>query len=56
MGPVMTGAEQLRRQFAALTEQTFQVDLGVVDPPLTDYLVELLIRFVRMDGIFRVRA
>ncbi len=55
MTPVISGTESLRRLFAALTEQTFQVDLGVADPPLTDYLVELLLRFVRMDAVFRVR-
>jgi aminopeptidase N len=30
--------------------------LGVADPPLTDYLSELLSRFISMDAIFRLRA
>jgi hypothetical protein len=41
--------------FAAVTEQTFQVELGVADPPLVEYLVDLLVRFVRMDAVYRVR-
>jgi hypothetical protein len=38
-----------------LTEQTFISALGVADPPLTDYLSELLSRFVSMDALFRLR-
>lgn len=45
----------LRRLFAGLTEQTFMSDLGVADPPLTDYLSDLLCRFVCMDGIYRLK-
>lgn len=45
----------LKRFFAGLTEQTFQAQLGVVDPPLVDYLTDLLARFVRSDSIYRVR-
>ncbi len=52
---VLKGSESLRRLFAALTEQTFQVELGVVDPKMTDYLVELLVRFVKMDTVYRIR-
>ena len=55
MAPVLTDSDALRRLFAALTEQTFQVELAVADPPVTDYLVELLLRFVRTDAIFRIR-
>ena len=55
MAPVVSGTEQLRRLFSAVTEQTFQVELGVADPALTDYLAELLVRFVRMESLFRVR-
>lgn len=55
MKPVLTSEESLRRLFAAMTEQTFQVDLGVADPPLIDYLVDLLVRFVRADSLFRIR-
>lgn len=55
MKPVVADGEALRRIFAASTEHTFQVDLGVADPPLIGYLVDLLIRFVRMDAIFKIR-
>src|SRR3954469_20298488 len=55
MKPVVTDGTALRRVFAATTEHTFQVDLGVADPPIVDYLVDLLLRFVRMDAIFKVR-
>jgi hypothetical protein len=55
MSHVLTGPEQLRNLFSALTEQTFQVELGVADPPLIDYLSNLLIRFTRIDSIFRLR-
>jgi hypothetical protein len=55
MKPVFADGESLRRVFAATTEHAFEVDLGLADPPLIDYLVDLLIRFVRMDAIFRIR-
>ncbi len=45
----------LRRLFSGLTEQTFIQTLGLADPPLTDYLSELLSRFVSTDVIFRLR-
>ena len=55
MKPVVADGDSLRRLFAATTEHTFEVDLGVADPPLIEYLVDLLIRFIRMDAIFKVR-
>jgi hypothetical protein len=45
----------LRRLFAGLTEHTFLNTLGVGDPPLIDYLAELLSRFLHMDAIHRLR-
>jgi hypothetical protein len=45
----------LRRLFAGLTEQTFIDTLGVADPRLTDYLSELLARFIHIETIFRLR-
>ncbi len=44
------------RYFAGLAESTFQVRLGVVDPPLVDYLSDLLVRFVRSDVVHRIRS
>lgn len=48
-------ASTLIRFFAGLTENTFQSRLGMADPPLLDYLAEMLARFVRCDAIYRVR-
>lgn len=45
----------LRQYFAGLTESTFQTQLGVADPSLIDYLSELLVRFVRLDAVYKVR-
>lgn len=55
MKPVLADAETLRNLFAGLVEDTFQVELGVADPSLTDYLSSLLVRFVRCDAIYRIR-
>jgi hypothetical protein len=45
----------LRHLFAGLTEHTFLSQLGVGDPNLIDYLSELLLRFIHMDGVYRLR-
>jgi len=55
MSDVLSGEEPLKHLFAGLTEYTFEVDLGVADPPLIDYLSDLLVRFVRIDTIFGIR-
>lgn len=55
MGNLIGSENGLRRVFAGLTEQTFISDLGIADPPLIDYLVDLLVRFVKTDSIYRVR-
>ncbi len=39
----------LARLFAGVTEQTFFTKLGVADPPLIDYVADLLCRFVHID-------
>ena len=54
-GSIQYGSDALRRFFAGMVEGTFQADLGVADPRLTDYLSDLLARFVRFDAIFRAR-
>ena len=41
--------QRLARFFSGVAEQTFEAQLGVVDPPLVDYLSDLLLRFVRQD-------
>ena len=55
MVSVIHGNDALSRFFTAQTEHTFQVELGVADPPLTDYLSNVLFRFVRFDSIYRIR-
>ncbi|MFC1758211.1 hypothetical protein ACFL2H_05520 [Planctomycetota bacterium] len=45
----------VRRYFAGLAEHTFQTQLGVVDPVLTDYISDMLTRFIRSDAMFHVR-
>ena len=45
----------LLRYFAGLTEHAFCSRLGVADPPMIDYLSDMLVRFIRSDVIFRVR-
>ena len=45
----------LRRFFAGLTENAFHARLGLADPPLTDYLTDMLVRFIRSDAIYRIR-
>ena len=52
---IETGGLALQRMFAGLIEQTFQAELGIADPGLTDYLAELLCRFVRYETLFKVR-
>ncbi|MGQ0635116.1 MAG: hypothetical protein ACT4QC_10925 [Planctomycetaceae bacterium] len=56
MVAVVCKPEALRDMFAAITEQTFQTDLGIADPRLTDYLTDLLLRFVRLEMFHRFRS
>lgn len=55
MAPLLTGEDVLRRLFAGAAEQTFEAELGIADPPLVEYLVGMLLRFLRQEAIFRVR-
>jgi hypothetical protein len=48
--------ELLRRFFAGLTEYAFAVRMGVADPPLVDYVSEMLVRFVKNDAIYGLRS
>ena len=45
----------LQRYFSGLTEFVFQGQLGVADPPLVDYVSDMLIRFVRVDAVHKIR-
>lgn len=49
-------ASAVRRFFTGLTEYAFHARLGVADPPLVDYIAELLVRFVRSDNLYPVRS
>ena len=50
-----TRSSTLGRYFAGLCEFVFESRLGVADPPLVDYVSDLLIRFARFDTVQRVR-
>lgn len=41
----------IERFFRGLTEYAFHARLGVVDPPLVDYVALLLVRFLRHDAL-----
>ncbi len=45
----------LRDFFAGIAEYTFETRLGVADPPLVDYISDLLARFIRHDALYSVR-
>ena len=47
--------ESMRRFFAGVTEHAFVVRLGVADPPMIDYVANMLVRFVRCDAVYRIR-
>lgn len=47
---------KLERFFSGVTEHTFEVKLGIVDPPLVDYLTRLLIQCVRADQLHGFRT
>jgi hypothetical protein len=55
MAPILAGEDVLRRIFAGAAEQTFESELGIADPPLIDYVINLLLRFLRQEAIFRFR-
>lgn len=42
----------LRQYFLGLTEHAFMDTLGIGDPALTDYLAEMLTRFVHIDRLY----
>ena len=48
--------ETIEKYFAGIAENTFHTQLGVVNPPLVNYVTNLLIRFVRLDNFYRVRS
>lgn len=55
MTPVLAGDSVLRRLFQGAAEQTFEAELGIADQPLIEYLVDLLLRFLKQESLFRIR-
>jgi hypothetical protein len=45
----------LARFFSGVCEYVFEGRLGVADPPLVDYLSNLMMRFARLDAVHQVR-
>ncbi|MBI1904055.1 MAG: hypothetical protein HYS13_23385 [Planctomycetia bacterium] len=45
----------LQRFFAGVTQSAFLERIGLADPPLVDYISDLLLRFVHVDDLHRVR-
>jgi hypothetical protein len=45
----------LREYFSGIAEYTFQTRVGIADPPLIDYISDLLTRFIRSDALYNVR-
>lgn len=53
--PDSTTRSTIERFFSGLSEYIFQSKLGVVDVQLVDYVSDMLLRFVRVDSLHRVR-
>lgn len=51
----LSESHPLLRLFRGLTEATFQAELGIADPPLVDYVADLLARFVPSGEVWRIR-
>ena len=45
----------LRDFFGGMAEYAFETRLGIADPPLIDYISDLLTRFIRFDALYPVR-
>ncbi len=45
----------LDRFFSGLSQYVFHTQLGVADTQVVDYVSDLLVRFVRLDGMLRIR-
>ena len=53
--PNSSDRSTIERFFSGLSECIFQSKLGVADVQLVDYLSDMLLRFVRVDSIHKVR-
>ncbi len=45
----------LRQFFEGLAEYAFESRLGVADPPLIDYVADMLARFIQMEAVYKLR-
>jgi hypothetical protein len=45
----------LRQLFGGLVEHAFQVDIGICEPALTEYIGDLLAEFIHIDQIYAAR-
>lgn len=45
----------LRDYFAGIAQYAFETRLGLADPPLVDYISDLLARFIRCEVLYSVR-
>lgn len=52
---IKVGDDALRHLFAGCCEYAFEAELGVADPPLVDYMVEMLLRFARSESFHSAR-
>ena len=52
----MPATHPLRRLFAGVTEHAFLASIGFADPPVVDYISDLLSRFVHADAVYRLRG
>lgn len=55
LSKIPTGVS-LRSFFSGLVEQVFMTEVGICDPAVTDYLGQMLVDFVHIDDIYRLRA
>jgi hypothetical protein len=53
--PESKDSSTIERFFCGLSEYIFESKLGVADVQLVDYLSDMLLRFVRVDSLHRVR-
>ena len=53
--PETPATHPLRRMMAGLTEHAFLAEIGLADPPLIDYVTDLLSRFLHVDAVYRLR-
>ncbi len=51
----LSNRSTIERFFSGLSEYIFQSRLGVADVQLVDYLSDMLLRFVRVDSLHKVR-